>query len=109
MSRLFNRSVLFVVVFISAVVANGQTRSPNRTRPRQYPQVSQVPSPDPNGSVVRQQYPQQQGQPPVTDACFIQVNPPAGCMYTPYVYYAGTSCTCRDVNGNVYAGEFLLY
>ena len=78
--------------------------------PKRRQQVGPVPNPDPNGSTVRQQYPQQPGYPPVTDACFIAVSPtPAGCMYTPYVFYAGTNCECIDPAGNVYLGRFLLY
>jgi len=80
-----------------------------QTGPKRKPQISAVPNADPNGSTVRQRYPQPPGSPPVTDACFITVRPPQGCMYTPYVFYAGTACDCVDSAGNVYQGEFLLY
>jgi hypothetical protein len=105
----------------STLRSDGQNQSPTpsaspkfvpiqsrKTTPHRNPEITHVPNPDPNGPNVRSQYPQQPGQPPLTDACFISLNPPAGCMYTPYAYPAGYPCGCTDGYQN-YTGRFLLY
>jgi hypothetical protein len=107
---------LTALALTSTLASDGQNQNSNsppqlvpiqRRGGQNHQQVSPVPNPDPNGSTVRRIYPQPPGQPPVTDACFIQYRPPAGCMY-PYVAYAGTPCGCTD-GTNDYAGQFLLY
>ena len=119
-----SRSLLTVcaitaMALTSTLRSDGQNQSPTpspefmpiqnqRTTPHRNPQIARVPNPDPNGPNVQSQYPQQPGQPPLTDACFISLNPPTGCMYTPYVYPAGYPCGCTDGSQN-YTGRFLLY
>jgi hypothetical protein len=107
-----------VLALTSTLALEGQNQNPSsplslvpiQSRgPQDGPQkIVAVPTPDPSGPNVTKLYPQPPGQQPVTDACYVQITPPAGCMFTPDTYDAGTPCSCTN-GKDIFQGKFLLY